>query len=151
MTSCLLCRCGITISVWVAAKINPLVFGCAETAEAFPQTTRSDITTLKDEVQQLQECTDTVNGLSSKLEGCIGGLKDQLTPLSKQINTKHKPLTDCVETLKTTTNKVKTVFDQVANQIINKTNTIIKKVKSQTESIQNTLNKSSPLLETKIT
>ena len=80
--------------------------------------------------------------MSTKLDNCIGGFQDQLTALSKQINTKDKNLTDSAETFKTTTNNVKSAFDQKSNQIPNKTNTIIEKVKSQTEIIKTKINQS---------
>ena len=50
---------------------------------------------MTNDVKQLKECTSilsAINGLSSKLDNCIGGLQDQLTAFSKQINTIDKNL-----------------------------------------------------------
>ena len=127
-------------------KDEPIGLWLCPICRDIPQKVKSDVITLKNDIKQLEECTDSilfaVNGLSTKLDNCIGGFQDQLTALSKQINTKDKNLTDSVETLKTTTNNVKSAFDQKSNQILNKTNTIIEKVKSQTEIIKTMINQS---------
>ena len=96
-----------------------------------------DVTTIKSDVLQLQECTKSilsaVNVLSSKLENYVDGLHDRITALSKQINVKDKYITDSIQDLQTSTDTVKSTFDQKANQILNKTATVIDKIKTQTE------------------
>ena len=140
MTRCVLCMVWFHDTCVGIGKDEPIGLWLCPICRDIPQIIKSDVITLKNDVKQLKECTDsilfTVNGLSTKLDNCIGGLQDQLTALSKQINTKDKNLTDSVETLKTTTNNVKSAYDQKSNQILNKTNTIIEKVKSQTEIIK---------------
>ena len=46
---------------------------------------------------------------------------------------KDKYITDSIQDLQTSTDTVKSTFDQKANQILNQTATVIDKIKTQTE------------------
>ena len=69
----------------------------------FSRIMKDDVITLKNDIKQLKEHTDTiltaVNSLTSELETCISGLHDKITALSNQIKTRDNALSGSIETL----------------------------------------------------
>ena len=111
-----------------------------------PTALKHDISILKVDVQQLKECTQTileaVNGLTAKIESNFDNLNDRLTSLKRNINANDISISESLETLTSTTNSLKTSFDQKACQIVNKTAAVFEKLKSQTENLKTTTEKS---------
>ena len=66
-----------------------------------------------------------MQGLSTKFETCIGGIIGRLISLSKPINNKDRFMKDSLENSSSSTNNIKVVFDQKANQILNKTSAVL--------------------------
>ena len=52
-----------------------------------------------------------ITGLATKLEQNIGSLKDQLTAMSRQINSKELCISESIENLQTTTNNLKSSME----------------------------------------
>ena len=80
-----------------------LLFGIwlCPTRRNIPKAVQNEVVNYKNDVKILQESTKSillaVQGLSTKFETYIGGINDRLTSLSKQINTKDRFMTDCLE------------------------------------------------------
>ena len=112
-----------------------------------PKDLKKDIDNLKREVDEIKKCTlsavTAIEGLASKLENNIGSLKDQLTAVSRQINSKELCMSESIESLQTTTNNLKTSVDQKTCQILNKTTAVFDTVKTHSENFK-TLISSSP-------
>ena len=88
----------------------------------------TEIKHIKQEIDSLKITTsatlDAVQGLSSKLENCSGGISDKVTALSRQHTTSDKHTSDTLKTITNTTNCIKTAVEQKTNQILNKTSTV---------------------------
>ena len=69
----------------------------------------------------------------------MGGINDRLSALSKQISSNDKTVTESIENLTSSTNIIKSTFEQKINQILNKTNSVLDKVKTQAESVNKTI------------
>ena len=52
-----------------------------------------------------------ITGLATKLEQNIGSLKDQLTAMSRQINSKELCISESIENLQTTSNDLKSSME----------------------------------------
>ena len=78
-----------------------------------------------------------ITGLATKLEQNIGSLKDQLTAMSRQINSIELCITESIENLQTTTNNLKSSMDQKTNQIFNKSTAVYDKLKISHRNPQN--------------
>ena len=112
-----------------------------------PTELKSDINSLKDEFVEIIKCTQSVvkaiEVLSTKFENTIGGLMDQMTSMSRQMNRKELCITESIKSLQTTTNNLKTSLDQKACKILNKTEAVFEKVKTHTESFNTFANTTS--------
>ena len=90
MTRCILCVVSFVIGIWLCP-----------TCRNIPKAVQNEVINLKNDVKILQESTKSillaVQGLSTKFETYIGGINGRLTSLSKQINTKDRFMTDCLE------------------------------------------------------
>ena len=66
-------------------------------------------------LRKLKESTlsvvSAITGLATKLEQNIGSLKDQLTAMSRQINSKELCISESIENLQTTTNNLKSSME----------------------------------------
>lgn len=109
-------------------KMNLWAYGYAPTCRNIPSSLINDISSLKQDVDNLKTYTKSIltaiHGLSSKLENSIRGLNDRLTSIIRQINGKDLSITESTESLSATTNNLKTSFDQKSCQILNKTTTV---------------------------
>ena len=98
---------------------------------------KKDIGSLKHDIDEIKKCTlsavKAIEGLATKLEYNIGSLKDQLTAVSRQINSKELCMSESIENLQTTTDNLKTSLNQKTCQILNKTTAVFDKVKTHTE------------------
>ena len=81
-----------------------------------------------------------MNELSTKIENCISGINDRITSLNNQISCNDINISDAVENLSSTTNSIKTSFDQKTCQLLNKTSAIFDKMKEN----PNRINQSKP-------
>ena len=142
MTRCTLCVIWFHDICVGLGKDEPIGIWLCPTCRNVPQSVQNEVISLKNDVKNLQESTKSillaVQGISTKLETCIGGINDRLTSLSNQINIKDRFMTDSLETLSSSTNNIKTVFDQKSNQILNKTSAVLDKLKTQADSVDKT-------------
>ncbi|MEW8544985.1 MAG: SGNH/GDSL hydrolase family protein [Candidatus Thiodiazotropha sp.] len=134
-------------------KDEPVGMWMCLSCRDIPQIVKSDVISLKNDVKQLKECTQSiltaVSVLSSKLESCIGGINDRLTALNKQINVKDKALSVSLENLTSTTDGIKSQFEHRSIQILNKTNAVLDKVKPKVEVVKNTTTQAKPSSRTR--
>ena len=105
-----------------------------------PNDLKKDIGSLKHEIDEIKKCTlsavKAIEGLATKLEYNIGSLKDQLTAVSRQINSKELCMSESIENLQTTTDNLKTSLNQKTCQILNKTTAVFDKVKTHTKNLK---------------
>ena len=82
---------------------------------------------------EIKKCTQSVvkaiEVLSTKFDNTIGGLIDQMTSISRQMNRKVLYFTESIGSLQTMTNNLKTALYQKAYNILNKTEAVFEKVK----------------------
>ena len=114
------------IGIWVCPKCRKV-----------PSDLQNDIHCLKNEVGEIKKCTQSVlkaiEGLSTNFANTIGSLKDQMTSMSRQINSKELCISESIDNLQTTTNSLKTSMDQKTCQLINKTTAVFDKVKTHAD------------------
>ena len=105
-----------------------------------PKDLKKDIHSLQHDVEEIKKCTlsavSAITGLATKLEQNFGSLKDQLTAMSRQINSKELCISESIENLQTTTNNLKSSMEQKTNQIFNKSTAVYDKLKSHTETFK---------------
>ena len=61
---------------------------------------------------------------------------NQLTAMSRQINSKELCISESIENLQTTTNNLKSSMEQKTNQIFNKSTAVYDKLKSHIETLK---------------
>ena len=148
MTRCTLCVIWFHDICVGLGKDEPIGIWLCPCCRNVAQSVQNEVVNLKNDVKNLQESTKSillaVQGLSTKFETCIGVINDRLTSLSNQIKIKDRFMTDSLETLSSSTNNIKTVFDQKSNQILNKTSAVLDKLKTQVDSVDKTNKQSKP-------
>ena len=127
-------------------KDDPVGIWVCVTCRNVPKDLKMDIDNLKHEVVEIKKCTQSVvkaiEVLATKFENTIGGLKDQMTSMSRQMNSKELCITESIESLQSTTDNLNIFLDQKAGKKLNKTDAVFEKVKNHTESF-NTLTNTS--------
>ena len=105
-----------------------------------PKDLKKGIHSLQHDVEEIKKCTlsavSAITGLATKLEQNIGSLKDQLTAMTRQINSKELCISESIENLQTTTNNLKSSMELKTNQIFNKSTAVYDKLKSHTETLK---------------
>ena len=115
-------------------KSEPVGLWLCVSCRKVPQDIRSEISCLKDDVDNLKLSTNqilsTVNELATKLDNCIGGINDRITALNRQVSLHDMNITETLENLTSKTSNIKTSIDQKTSQILNKTSAVFEKVKT---------------------
>ena len=139
---CTFCMCWFHETCVGIKKGDPIGIWVCLICRNVPNNLKNDIDNLKHEVVEIKTCTQSIfkaiEVLSTKFENTIGGLKDQMATISRQMNSRELCVTESIENLQTTTNNLKTSLDQKACKILNKTEAVFEKVKNHTDNL-NTL------------
>ena len=134
---CIFCMCWYHEMCVGIKKDDPIGIWFCSTCRKVPSDLQNDINSLKTEVNEIKTCTRSVlkaiEGLSMNFANTFGSIKDQMTSLSRQINSKELCISESIENLQTTTNNLKTSMDQKTCQLINKTTAVYDKVKAHTD------------------
>ena len=121
-------------------KDDPIGLWVCLVCRNVPKDLKKDINSIQHEIEKIKKCTlsavSAITGLATKLEQNIGSLKDQLTAVSRQINSKDLCISESIENLQTTTNNLKSSMEQKTNQIFNKSTAVYDKLKSHTETLK---------------
>ena len=124
-------------------KDEPVGIWLCTSCRKVPHTVQGDIECIRNDVKQLRQSTEliltAVQGLTTKLDNCVGNINDRLTALSRQISCNDSSMTESIETLNASTNSLKSNFDQKTCQILNKTTAVLEKVKSRSDSVKTTI------------
>ena len=151
---CTFCMCWFHETCVGIKKGDPIGIWVCISCRNVPKVLKNDIDNLKHEVVEIKKCTQSVfkaiEVLSTKFENTIGGIKDQMTTISRQMNSKELCITESIENLQTTTNNLKTSLDQKACKILNKTEAVFEKVKSHSENMNNLTNTTCNLNQPKV-
>lgn len=76
--------------------------------------------------------------IAETVESSIGEIKDSLTSITKQINSRDKSVSESIVDLTSSTNTIKSTFEHKTNKLLNKTNADLNKVKTQGAAVNNT-------------
>ena len=122
------------------SKNDPIGLWFCPTCRNIPSALKTDVSSLKLEVDQLKQTTlslvTTLKGLSSNLESSIQSLNDRFTALERHMNGKDLCITEKLDKLSKAANNIKTSQDQKSSQILNKTAAVLEKIKEQSENIK---------------